>query len=180
MGQIEWAMWANEQAIVSSVVTILGGIIAIAGQFNRWQIGIYAISVGFLVFLLEYPRGKRQKGNTIERMYQQYMTRVIRCGGPVTRNYYVRFVLHLVICVPLVFILPTLLGGASLLITSAIYFVAAIKGEEWKPVGLDRKQSPSKKAGPKASISRPPKRAPPRGPQPAIAEAEETELPNKY
>ncbi|KAH9495655.1 hypothetical protein Btru_015557 [Bulinus truncatus] len=72
MGKIEWAMWANEQAIISCYVTLLGGILAVAGQFNLWGIGVYAVVKGILTFLLEYPRGKRQQGTSHPRRENQY------------------------------------------------------------------------------------------------------------
>uniref|UniRef100_A0AC11D5I4 Cytochrome b-245 alpha chain n=1 Tax=Ovis aries TaxID=9940 RepID=A0AC11D5I4_SHEEP len=67
MGQIEWAMWANEQALASGLILITGGIVATAGQFTQWYLGAYSIAAGVLVCLLEYPRGKRTKGSTMER-----------------------------------------------------------------------------------------------------------------
>ncbi|XP_067651494.1 cytochrome b-245 light chain-like isoform X1 [Haliotis asinina] len=161
MGKIEWSMWANEQALASSAVVILGGIVTLAGKFKNYQFGIYGICVGVLVALLEYPRSKRQKGRTLERRFQKPLTILVRCGGLVTRNYFIRFVFYLVISVPCCFILPTLLGGMCFLITSAIYFVAALKGEEWKPAGLDT-ESPSQQPGPR--VLQPPSHPPPRRP----------------
>ncbi|XP_050397549.1 cytochrome b-245 light chain isoform X2 [Patella vulgata] len=131
MGKIEWAMWANEQALATSAVVILGGVIAVAGQFKNWQFGVYGIVVGVLVLILEYPRGARKNGKCLERKFT----------------------------VPCCFILPTLLGGMCFFITSAIYFTAAIKGEEWKPVLEDitkRKQGPT--------VIEPPRHPPPRHP----------------
>uniref|UniRef100_A0A8Q3WL26 Cytochrome b-245 light chain n=1 Tax=Homo sapiens TaxID=9606 RepID=A0A8Q3WL26_HUMAN len=67
MGQIEWAMWANEQALASGLILITGGIVATAGRFTQWYFGAYSIVAGVFVCLLEYPRGKRKKGSTMER-----------------------------------------------------------------------------------------------------------------
>nr|KAF6285506.1 cytochrome b-245 alpha chain [Myotis myotis] len=75
MGQIEWAMWANEQALASGLILITGGIVATAGQFTQWYFGAYSIVAGVFVCLLEYPRGKRRKGSTMERCGQKYMTK---------------------------------------------------------------------------------------------------------
>ncbi|CAH1778606.1 unnamed protein product [Owenia fusiformis] len=161
MGQIEWAMWANEQAIASSFIVFVGGITAIAGQFSNWGFGVYAVLAGLLILLLEYPRGKRVKGNTMERKYQIYLTKLVDKLGPVSSNYFVRFVIHLLLCVPCCFILPTVLGGMCLIITSAIYFVAALKGEQWKPVGL---KSNKEVAVPTVATSQPPSQPPPRAP----------------
>ncbi|XP_063416856.1 cytochrome b-245 light chain-like [Mytilus trossulus] len=162
MGQIEWAMWANEQAIVSSSIIILGGILGVAGFFKGWEIGIYAIVAGVLVFVLEYPRGKRLKGRTQERMFQKYFTKLLSCCGPVSRNYFVRFIMHLILCIPMCFILATIMGGISLFTTAMIYLVAAFKGEEWKPVGLEEKTESTAKLD--AKSFRQPKMPPPRAP----------------
>ncbi|ESO90337.1 hypothetical protein LOTGIDRAFT_86582, partial [Lottia gigantea] len=158
MGKIEWAMWANEQAIASSAVVLLGGIIAVAGQFPNWPFGAYGIVAGILVALLEYPRSKRQNGKCVERKFQRPLSRVVQCCGLITRNYFVRFVFYLLLTVPCCFILPTLLGGMCFFITSIIYFVAAIKGEEWKPVLEDYKPS----QGP--TVIEAPRHPPPRHP----------------
>ncbi|CAJ0932534.1 unnamed protein product [Ranitomeya imitator] len=94
MGQIEWAMWANEQALASGLILLSGGIVAVAGQFKGWQFGAYAIAAGVFVTLLEYPRSRRKKGSTMERCGQQCMSSVVKAFGPLTRNYYVRAILH--------------------------------------------------------------------------------------
>ncbi|XP_005096802.1 cytochrome b-245 light chain [Aplysia californica] len=158
MGKIEWAMWANEQAIASSCVTALGGFIAAIGQFKNWQIGVYAIAAGVLTFALEYPRGKRQKGTSYERSFQRPLTIIVSQGRLLTRNYFVRFVLYLALSVPCCFVLPTLLGALCLMISGFIYLLAAVKGEEWHPVEA-KKDEP----GPKTIQE--PKRPPPRRPE---------------
>ncbi|XP_036201935.1 cytochrome b-245 light chain isoform X4 [Myotis myotis] len=123
MGQIEWAMWANEQALASGLILITGGIVATAGQFTQWYFGAYSIVAGVFVCLLEYPRGKRRKGSTMERCGQKYMTKVVKLFGPLSRNYYVRAFLHLVLSVPAGFLLATILGTACLAIASGIYLL---------------------------------------------------------
>lgn len=160
MGKTEWSVWANEQAVVSSAVALLGGILAVAGQFKYWEFGAYAIAASVLVFILEYPRGKRQKGRTVQRKFQHCLTLVVRCGGLLTRNYFVRFVLYLILSIGCCFHLSTLLGGMSFIITSALYLVAAIKGEEWIPV--EREPDPTDTSGP--SIIPEPRKPPPRLP----------------
>uniref|UniRef100_A0A8C5XY64 Cytochrome b-245 light chain n=1 Tax=Microcebus murinus TaxID=30608 RepID=A0A8C5XY64_MICMU len=134
MGQIEWAMWANEQALASGLILITGGIVATAGQFTQWYFGAYSIAAGVFVCLLEYPRGKRAKGSTMERCGQRYMTAVVKLFGPLTRNYYIRAVLHLLLSVPAGFLLATILGTACLAIASGIYLLAAVRGEQWTPI----------------------------------------------
>ncbi|XP_025114894.1 cytochrome b-245 light chain-like [Pomacea canaliculata] len=160
MGKIEWAMWANEQALVSSVVVFLGGVLAVAGQFKYWQFGAYAIAASAFVAILEYPRGKRQTGRTVQRKFQYCFTVVVRTGGLITRNYFVRFILHLLLSVACCFHLSTLLGGICFMITSAIYLMAAFKGEEWTPV--EKEKDPEEDNEP--NIIPQPRKPPPRRP----------------
>ncbi|KAI0242931.1 Cytochrome b-245 light chain [Lamellibrachia satsuma] len=103
MGQIEWAMWANEQAIVGVVVLFLGGVVGMSGQFPNWQIAAYAITVALLVVLLEYPRPKRSNGTTVERRFQHYLNPVICKMKPMSSNYYSRFCSSLHTQYPLLF-----------------------------------------------------------------------------
>ncbi|XP_041376181.1 cytochrome b-245 light chain-like isoform X2 [Gigantopelta aegis] len=132
-------------------------------MFDRWQFGVYGIVAALFVFIIEFPRGKRQSGKTIERRFQKIFTHIVKLGGIVTRNYFVRFVLYLILTVPCCFILPTLIGGVCFLITGIIYFVAAIKGEEWIPAGLDE---PSHE-GP--TVMHPPRHPPPRRASPSTS-----------
>ncbi|MCV4771247.1 hypothetical protein OFC10_34965, partial [Escherichia coli] len=77
---------ANEQALASGLILITGGIVATAGRFTQWYFGAYSIVAGVLICLLEYPRGKRKKGSTMERCGQKYLTAVVKLFGPLTRN----------------------------------------------------------------------------------------------
>uniref|UniRef100_A0AC11BL92 Cytochrome b-245 alpha chain n=1 Tax=Ovis aries TaxID=9940 RepID=A0AC11BL92_SHEEP len=132
MGQIEWAMWANEQALASGLILITGGIVATAGQFTQWYLGAYSIAAGVLVCLLEYPRGKRTKGSTMERW----------------------------LAVPAGFLLATILGTACLAIASGIYLLAAIRGEQWSPIEPKPKERPQIGGTIKQPPSNPPPRPP--------------------
>uniref|UniRef100_A0A8C8RM06 Cytochrome b-245 light chain n=1 Tax=Pelusios castaneus TaxID=367368 RepID=A0A8C8RM06_9SAUR len=161
MGRIEWAMWANEQALASGLILITGGIVAVAGQFKGWPFAAYAIGAGVLVCLLEYPRGKRKRGSTMERCGQKYMTAVVKVFGPLTRNYYVRAILHAVLAVPAGFLLSTILGTVCLGIASGIYLLAAIRGEEWSPIEQKPPERPQLGGG---TIKQPPAMPPPRPP----------------
>ncbi|GFR57854.1 cytochrome b-245 light chain [Elysia marginata] len=123
-----------------------------------WQIGIYAIIVGLVTLLLEYPRSKRRKGkHDHERSYQHFATVVVKQGGLLTRNYFIRFVFYLVISVPCCFILQTVLGAVCFIITSIIYLTAGVRGEEWQPIIPQKAEQ-----GPKviAEPTRPPPRRP--------------------
>ncbi|XP_029781064.1 cytochrome b-245 light chain [Suricata suricatta] len=171
MGQIEWAMWANEQALASGLILITGGIVATAGQFTKWGFGAYSIAAGVFVCLLEYPRGKRRKGSTMERCGQKYLTRVVKVLGPLSKNYYVRAVLHLGLAVPAGFLLATLLGTACLAIASSIYLLAAFHGEQWTPIESKPKERPQ--VG--GTIKQPPSNPPPRPPAEARKKPSEEE-----
>lgn len=157
MSQIEWAMWANEQALTSCSVLLLGSVVGIAGMFSRWEIGIFGLIASLLILAIEWPRSKRKKGNTVIRRFQRPFTLVVDKLGIMGRNYFVRFIAYLLLCIPCCFTLATLLGGICLLITGAIYFLAAIKGEEWAPAGLD-----DKKEVKRVTSLHPPKKPPPR------------------
>lgn len=159
MSQIEWAMWANEQAVTSGLVLLLGSVIAVAGMFNRWQLGIYGLIASLFILLIEWPRSKRKKGSTMERQFQRPFTILVDKMGLVGRNYFVRFLVYLLLCIPCCFTLATLLGGICFLCTGAIYLLAAMKGEEWKPTGLDADSEESKK---RVKSFHPPKKPPPR------------------
>ncbi|XP_039619344.1 cytochrome b-245 light chain [Polypterus senegalus] len=161
MGQIEWAMWANEQALAAGLILLTGGIVGVAGQFRGWEFAAYGIAAGAFVCLLEYPRGKRKnKATGTERMGQRCLTICVKAFGPLTRNYYVRAFLHAALAVPGGFILATVLGCVCLGIASLIYLLAAIRGEQWEPI-LPR---PESKSRPGESIREPPTNPPPRPP----------------
>uniref|UniRef100_A0A8C8TBG9 Cytochrome b-245 light chain n=1 Tax=Peromyscus maniculatus bairdii TaxID=230844 RepID=A0A8C8TBG9_PERMB len=132
MGQIEWAMWANEQALASGLILITGGIVATAGRFTQWYFGAYSIAAGVLICLLEYPRGKRKKGSTMERW----------------------------LSVPAGFLLATILGTVCLVIASVIYLLAAIRGEQWTPIEPKPKERPQVGGTIKQPPTNPPPRPP--------------------
>lgn len=160
MGKIEWAMWANEQALAAGLILLTGGIVGVAGQFRGWEFAAYAVAAGSFVCLLEYPRGKRSKGTSVGRTGQHCFTVCVKAFGPLTRNYYVRAFLHAALCVPGGFMLATVLGCVCLGIASLIYLGAAIRGEQWEPI-LPRSPTPKSTA---ESIKSPPTNPPPRPP----------------
>ncbi|XP_077787730.1 cytochrome b-245 light chain isoform X1 [Podarcis muralis] len=117
-------------------------------------------AAGVFICLLEYPRGKRKKGSTMERCGQKCFTTVVKAFGPLTRNYYVRAFLHICLAVPAAFLLATILGTVCLAIASGIYLLAAIRGEEWRPIEV--RQREQLQIG--ATIKHPPTNPPPRPP----------------
>ncbi|NXV16519.1 CY24A protein, partial [Cepphus grylle] len=125
MGQIEWAMWANEQALAAGLSE--------CGERGTPFLDCPPRSVaGVLVCLLEYPRSKRQKGSTMERC----------------------------LAVPAGFLLSTILGTVCLGIASGIYLLAAVRGEEWRPI----EQKPRQRPHMGDTIKQPPSNPPPRPP----------------
>ncbi|XP_054856508.1 cytochrome b-245 light chain [Eublepharis macularius] len=160
MGRIEWAMWANEQALAAGLILVTGGIVAVSAQFQGWKFAAYAVAAGVFVCLLEYPRGKRKKGSTMERWGQKYFTAVVKVFGPLTRNYYIRAILHASLAVPAGFLLSTILGTVCLAIASGIYLLAAICGEEWNPI----ESKPRERLEVGTTIKYPPTNPPPRPP----------------
>ncbi|NWQ62419.1 CY24A protein, partial [Neopipo cinnamomea] len=149
MGQIEWAMWANEQALAAGLSDAVPPFLDPPGSV-----------AGILVCLLEYPRSKRKKGSTMERCGQKYMTAVVKLFGPLTRNYYIRAILHAALAVPAGFLLSTILGTVCLGIASGIYLLAAVRGEEWRPI----EQKPRERPQVGGTIKQPPSNPPPRPP----------------
>ncbi|XP_050933888.1 cytochrome b-245 light chain isoform X2 [Lates calcarifer] len=133
MGKIEWAMWANEQALASGLILLTGGIVGVAGQFRGWQFAAYAVAAGVFVCLLEYPRSKRSKGTSVERT----------------------------ICVPGGFMLATVLGCVCLGIASLIYLAAAIRGEHWEPILPRKAETRKPPESIKKPPQNPPPRPPP-------------------
>ncbi|NXL68990.1 CY24A protein, partial [Chordeiles acutipennis] len=91
---------------------------------------------------------------------QKYLTAVVKVFGPLTRNYYIRAVLHAALAVPAGFLLSTILGTVCLGIASGIYLLAAVRGEEWRPI----EQKPRERLHVGETIKQPPSNPPPRPP----------------
>ncbi|NXA64141.1 CY24A protein, partial [Mohoua ochrocephala] len=176
MGQIEWAMWANEQALAAGLSECGGhgglgeaGAGRVVGTRALQKGGMGMLSV--LVCLLEYPRSRRKKGSTMERCGQKYLTAVVKLFGPLTRNYYIRAVLHAALAVPAGFLLSTILGTVCLGIASGIYLLAAVRGEEWRPI----EQKPRERPQMGGTFKQPPSNPPPRPPPDARKKQPEVE-----
>ncbi|NWX03511.1 CY24A protein, partial [Caloenas nicobarica] len=160
MGQIEWAMWANEQALAAGLSECRCPFFALTLPPSTPFLDPPRSAAGALVCLLEYPRSKRKKGSTMERCGQKYLTAVVKVFGPLTRNYYIRAVLHAALAVPAGFLLSTILGTVCLGIASGIYLLAAVRGEEWRPI----EQKPRERPHVGDTIKQPPSNPPPRPP----------------
>ncbi|XP_065827874.1 cytochrome b-245 light chain-like [Oscarella lobularis] len=162
MGRIEWSIWANVQAVFSTSAILMGGIIGCFGFPNTWA-AYYAIALSVVLFLLEYPRGKRRKGSTPTRIFQRYFEAVYKPLGPLYSIYFIRFVLYMGACVPLCFCLPTILGAIFLFSAGVLYLVAALNNEKWAPASAPVRSTTT--AAPRGKISEPPSQPPPRAPK---------------
>nr|XP_002119312.1 cytochrome b-245 light chain isoform X1 [Ciona intestinalis] len=161
---IQWGMWANETALLGSYVLTLGGIIGIVGgllkNFMFWlPIGIYGVVFGILVGLLEYPRGKKNKGNTLLRSGQSCFSTMVN-KLPFVSSYYFRAIAYFIVCIPGIISVPTFLGSVCVIVGSGIYLGAALHKERWNPIE-SRPQVPSTSN----DITQPPSQPPPRLPQ---------------
>ncbi|KJE96296.1 hypothetical protein CAOG_06639 [Capsaspora owczarzaki ATCC 30864] len=169
MGKIEWCMWANQQALASATIMFICGVIST--YYPKKEYGYYAIAASVAITLLEYPRGKRQRGTTPERPYQQYLAKAITAMRFVGRNYYVRFALYVGLSIPCFFQMPTVLCGAYLDITALVYLRAGLAGEQWvdprstvKPKDKKEKEAVQrpKESLPMTEIPAAPNRLPPK------------------
>ncbi|XP_065180954.1 cytochrome b-245 light chain-like [Sycon ciliatum] len=163
--RIEFAMWANLQAMGAAMIILVGGILGSAIQFRRQWIAWYSIPISLLIMLIEYPRSKRSKGSNFPRVGQEQIAPIIHALGPVGRNYFLRFVLYLCMCIPMLFLLPTMLGGICLFFACTTYMVAALLGEQWRPIQLGwGKGSDVAVQAKRVATSEAPSHAPPRAP----------------
>ena len=92
--KIEWAIWGNEQTIISCFVLCIGSILGVCSimlEFPhiRWPISIYGLVVSLLVLLLEYPRGTVEKRKTIPRRFQEIPSKIVQSLRVFGRNYFV-------------------------------------------------------------------------------------------
>eukprot|EP00117_Sycon_ciliatum_P043370 scpid96117/ scgid31411/ Cytochrome b-245 light chain; Cytochrome b(558) alpha chain; Cytochrome b558 subunit alpha; Neutrophil cytochrome b 22 kDa polypeptide; Superoxide-generating NADPH oxidase light chain subunit; p22 phagocyte B-cytochrome; p22-phox len=162
---IELAMWANIQAEYAGYAILVSGILGISIPFRDNEFAIYAIAASVFIVLFEYPRSKRSKGSNVPRPHQEYLAPMVYGLGFLGRNYFVRFVLYLLMAIPLFFFLPTMLAGIFLFCASVTYFAAALRGEQWSPVKLAWGKGKSRKeVNQRGRVINPPAGAPPRHP----------------
>ncbi|XP_022246817.1 cytochrome b-245 light chain-like isoform X2 [Limulus polyphemus] len=97
MGQMEWAVWANEQTLASSYILIIGASVGLCGIFDKWGIAVFGLITGIGVLFIEFPRGLNKKGQTKKRRLQECIVLYVSATGPLARNYYVRFCVYMCI-----------------------------------------------------------------------------------
>lgn len=131
---IEWAMWANEHVLITGYCLAAFSILTIALQFALWQIGIYGLIISLFIILIEYPRSGRIVKKSKARPFQQYPSFLVSKLGALTRNYFIRFIVYILLSLPCLFLISTITPAISLVIGAIIYGLAALFQEQWKPV----------------------------------------------
>jgi hypothetical protein len=131
---IEWAMWANEHVLITGYVLAIFSILTIALRFALWPIGIYGFVISLVIILVEYPRSGRIVKKSKARKYQEYPADFLARFGPLTRNYFFRFIAYILFSLPCLFLIATITPAISLMIGAVIYGLAALYHEQWKPV----------------------------------------------
>ncbi|CAG5111165.1 Oidioi.mRNA.OKI2018_I69.chr2.g5499.t1.cds [Oikopleura dioica] len=134
MREIEFGLWANEQTLFASIFMIVGAIIAVAGLFPRWPFALVGGILCLLVSFVEWSRPARKRGRVQERPLHKNVTQIVSKLGPVATSYYFRFAIYLLIAGVSSPSLPTLLPAVCLALGSLTYFVAAYRGEFWRPI----------------------------------------------
>ncbi|XP_075911097.1 cytochrome b-245 light chain-like [Petromyzon marinus] len=159
--RVEWALWANEQALISGIMLVIGGVIAVVEKCELWGLSAVGLVLGSLVSLIEYPRGAKVGKEKVEeegarwetrpqrreeavprrapagdtkrrpRRAQELLERVVDALGMVTSSYYSRSLLYTTMSIPCAFTLSTFLGSISLFLASLLYLRAAVAGEAW-------------------------------------------------
>eukprot|EP00051_Salpingoeca_urceolata_P027647 m.482546 g.482546 ORF g.482546 m.482546 type:complete len:288 (-) comp22576_c0_seq1:211-1074(-) len=158
--KIEWAMFANVLGVTFGGLLVIGGVISQTEEFDFQRIGIFSMAAGAFVFLIEYPRGKRQRGRTIPRRFQHYVTPLVEKTGPLASNYFLRALVWIGASVPQFFSLALIIPGIVGAVCATVYFYAAFRGEQWVPLAAPKEDTPK----PAGRILEAPKRAPPRLP----------------
>lgn len=151
---IEWAMWANEHVLITGYCLAMFSILTIVLRFSLWYIGIYGLVLALFIILVEYPRSGRVVKKSKARKFQEYPAALVSRLGPITRNYFVRFILYLLLSLPCLFLIATITPAISLVLGACIYGLAGLYHEGWKPV------EPKIQETAVAMPSRPPPREP--------------------
>jgi hypothetical protein len=131
---IEWAMWANEHVLLTGYVLAIFNILTIILRFALWQIAVYGLILALLIILIEYPRSGRIVKKSKARPLQQYPSILLTRLGAFTRNYFIRFVVYILLSLPCLFLISTIAPAISLIIGAGAYGLAALYQEQWKPV----------------------------------------------
>jgi hypothetical protein len=131
---IEWAMWANEHVLLTGYVLAIFSILSVAVQFALWYLAAYGLFISLVIILIEYPRSGRIVKKSKARKFQEYPSVLVSKLGPLTRNYFFRFIAYILFSLPCLFLVSTITPALSLIIGAIIYGLAALYQEQWIPV----------------------------------------------
>ena len=143
--RISFGIWANMQAYVASFA-LLGSAI-LASSFSQtsntelYKIGNYIkyvnIPIALFIMFVEYPRGAKKGGSRVdERLFQSYIAPIHYFFRFLTRNYFLRSIVYILLSGPSQFSLATTMAGFMLFTSGFFYFVAALYDESWRPPSL--------------------------------------------
>ncbi|XP_071958875.1 cytochrome b-245 light chain-like [Antedon mediterranea] len=154
----EIAMWANEHALISGVVILIGGIVGLF-NFSGWPFAGYAVFIGFFIITYEYPRGQREDGVCMRRRGQDVVEPFVSfmCRTFCFNGYGKRAAFYFMMSLPCGCCLPVVMGGLSLLFASFLYFISSLRNETRKTPEVKQVKRWKKK-----STIREPKHPPPR------------------
>jgi len=132
---IQWSLWANEQALASLLLILMGVIVSFSAisLFTYSGVAIFlAITLPFL-FILEWPRSRlKGKARTVLRPFQSVLHVIYETRfGSLASDYFFRSFLLFIIAVPGLFSIATAIGALSLALSAVLYFLAAWNGERW-------------------------------------------------
>ena len=127
-------MWANEHVLITGYCLAIFSTLTIVLQFALWQIAIYGLIISLVIILVEYPRSGRIVKKSKARPLQQYPSVLLTKLGPLTGNYFIRFVAYILLSLPCLFLISTIAPAISLVIGAGVYGLAALYQEKWKPV----------------------------------------------
>ncbi|KAJ3363999.1 hypothetical protein GGF31_000633 [Allomyces arbusculus] len=114
MGKVGFSIWASYQGLGAGAALLCGGPLCLF--YPMWFLGPYAIGVGLLVLLLEYPPA--------------WLPRIL---GAAYANYLVRGSLYLLLSPACYLQAANLNGGMFLTTTGITYMVAHFHGEKYTP-----------------------------------------------
>lgn len=152
---IEWAFWANQMCMYGTITLMMTSLIAfhdvfldpsgllgaakedvnydVTGQLLR----VWALVGSIIIFLIEYPRSKRnysRRGGRVKQRPMQWVMVHFVNSTVIFRYYLVRFITYLVISMPCFFLFPTCASAILISIGSCVYLLAAFKKEVWMPM----------------------------------------------
>ncbi|KAI6648909.1 Cytochrome b-245 light chain-like [Oopsacas minuta] len=176
--RVSFGIWANMQAFVAAIA-LFGSAILVSSFTQTDNTGLYKagrylkylnIPIALFVLFCEYPRGAKKGGGRVEeRFLQSYIAPIHYFFRFLTRNYFIRSIVYVILSAPSQFTLPTTMAGFMLFSSGLFYFIAAIYDECWVPPSLAWGRDSDKKSkepeGRAVDMMEAPEEPPPRLPQ---------------